>query len=449
MSETATQVEPRLLIITDLDRLGPIMRDFFAPQPISGVRDYLAGIAELPRAPTRAVLVGHDVTCRDPQAAVSAIKAAAGDGVPVVFCCEPPYEQLGRQLLEHGADDYVIFPPEVEDLERALKITSRMTRRRWLETPAIAPIPSAEELSGLADLLPRLTQDDPDTLQSMAALVCGALQAESAVVVANGRLARAGRDDVAEGEAVLIEPITLGEQRVGQIRVGRRRDGSFTHEDTIKLRHYGTLFGRLLEAGRRADRWRRLALSDDLTGLPNRRRLMTFLEEKIAWSAKERATVTALIFDIDDFKRYNDSYGHDAGDEILTEIGRLFLQCSRKDDMVARYGGDEFVVVFWDPEGPRTAGSQHPARVIDVLQRFRRALREHTFTRLGPEAQGCLTISGGLAHYPWQASSVRTLIEAADQALLQAKAAGKNRFWIVGGGDVNIDASEVDAGAGG
>lgn len=436
MTQSVVENSARLLVITDLDRLGPIVRDFFAPNPISGVRSYLAGIAELPRAPTRAVLVGYDDQCRNPEAALAAIKQAAGDDVPVVFCCEPAYEHIGRRLLDHGVDDYVIFPPEAVDLERALCMPSRETQRQWLEAPQATPIPSAEELAGLADLLPRLADNDPTTLDAMAALVCGALSAETVTVSIDWKLGRAGRRDPDGSEAVLVEPITRGEQRAGQIRVGKPLGGGFTHEDTIKLRHYGVLFGRLLDGARRTDQWRQLALTDDLTGLPNRRRLIQFLEEKLAWAQRDNATVTVLIFDIDDFKRYNDSYGHDAGDEILTEVGRLFVQCSRKDDMVARFGGDEFVVVFWDSEGPRKIGSHHPEQVIDVLQRFRKALKEHTFTRLGPEATGCLTISGGLAHYPWQANNSMDLIEAADRALLQAKEAGKDRFWIVGSGDV-------------
>ena len=435
MTETTPEPAPRLLVVTDLERLGPIVREHFAPNPISGVRSYLAGIAEIPRAPTRAVLVGYDDKCRNPEAAVSAMKEAAGKDVPIVFCCEPAHDNVGRRMLEHGADDYVIFPPEAVDLERALRMPSRPTMRRWVETPTVAPVPSAEELARLADLLSRLSNDDPKSLDAMAALVRTALSAENVTVVVNAKPGRDGDRDVGDGEAVLVEPIMQGEQRVGQIRISKRTRGSYMYEDTAKLRHYGVLLGRLLDASQRTQRWRKLALTDDLTGLPNRRRLLGFLEDKLAWAQRESAKVTLLMFDIDDFKRYNDCYGHDAGDEILTEVGNLFVQCSRKTDLVARYGGDEFVVVFWDPEGPRTAGSQHPQRVIDVLQRFRNALRGHTFSRLGDEAQGCLTISGGIAHYPWQASSLDELLAAADQALLEAKEAGKNRFRIVGTGD--------------
>jgi len=436
MTACTSTREDRLLVVGDLDRLGPLIRECFAPNPISGVRGLLAGIAEIPRAPTRAVLVGHDPACRNVEAAVSAMRRVAGADMPVVYCCEPGYEHIGRRVIEHGADDYVIFPPESADLERALRMPSGRTQRRWLELPVVVPAPTAEELARLADLLSRMSGGDPKVTDAMATLVCVALDAEHAAVMIDERIGRAGKPGSDADEAVLSEAITQGEQRLGAIRVGRCRTGGYTHEHTAKLRHYGVLFGRLIDSTRRSEDWRRLALTDDLTRLPNRRHLMRFLEKRIRWAQGNKATLSVLYFDIDDFKGYNDRYGHDAGDEILVDVGQMFIQCSRKHDMVARYGGDEFVVVFWDPKGPREAGSQHPQSVIEVLQRFRANLKSHRFARLGPEAQGCLTISGGLAQYPWQANTAPELLAAADQALLQAKEAGKDRFRIIGSGDV-------------
>lgn len=437
--------DSRLLIISDLDRLGPIMRDCFAPRPINGVRSYLAGIAEIPRSKTQAVLVGHDRNCRNLEAALTAIKSVAGPKVPVIFCCEPVHEFVGRKLLDHGADDYVIFPPEPLELERALGVVSRTSQRRALdEAKAPVTLPTPEELARLADLLPRIAKPDPKRLSAMAALVAVAVEADWATVSSDGRMGRAGRGSARSDSAVLVEPIVDGEQLDGQIRIGPKVGGSdFSAADREKLRHYGLLFGRLLEGARRAEGWRKLALTDDLTGLPNRRQLLSFLKEKLALARQDRMTVTLLIFDIDDFKRYNDQYGHDAGDQILIEVSSLFAKCCRKTDLVARLGGDEFVVVFWDPEGPRAVGSSPPKGVLNVLSRFRAAMQNHTFTRLGPDAVGCLTISGGLAHFPWQATTSSGLLEAADRALLQAKEAGKNRFWVIGRGDVEVEGTQV------
>ena len=117
---------------------------------------------------------------------------------------------------------------------------------------------------------------------------------------------------------------------------------------------------------------------------------------------------------------------------ILRDISRLFRQHCRQHDIVARYGGDEFVVVFWDADEPRVPGSKHPTDVLTVLRRAKEAIHSHAFPKLGPEAQGCITISGGLATFPWDAHDADSLIERADEALLQAKRAGKNRVHIVG-----------------
>ena len=423
----------RLLIAADLGRLGPVAAECFAPRPIEGVNTYLEAIAEIPRAKTDAVLLGFDATCRKLEAAVAGMKSVAAD-IPLVLCCDPAHEPVVRKLIPHGLDAYVIWPPSARELEDVLGIPSNQTQRLWIEQPIVAPVPTAEELARLADILARSVAGDETMLDAMASLICTALKASDATIVIEGGAGRAGRG--AHRDAVLIEPILQDGRRIGQIRIGDRSIGGFTHEDTAKLRHYGVLFGNLLSGITQARKWQQLAHTDDLTGLPNRRRLLQFLDEKIELARHQKATVTALIFDIDDFKRYNDTYGHDAGDQILVEVGRLFQQCSRKSDLVARHGGDEFVVVFWDPEGPRTPGSQHPEAFLPVVQRFRAAMKHHTFSRLGREATGCLTISGGLAHFPWQASNATDLLEAADVALLQAKKAGKNRFWVIGDGPV-------------
>ncbi len=169
------------------------------------------------------------------------------------------------------------------------------------------------------------------------------------------------------------------------------------------------------------------ALRDPLTGLYNRRHFDSTLPALLEQSRNERLNLTLLLFDIDNFKQYNDEFGHAAGDEILTECSRLLQGSIRTHDIAARIGGDEFAVIFWDnKQGPRKPNSQHPADVLNIAQRFQKAICHHHFPKLLEHAPGSLTISIGMATFPWDAGSAEQLIEVADQMLRNSKSQGKN-----------------------
>jgi GGDEF domain-containing protein len=198
-------------------------------------------------------------------------------------------------------------------------------------------------------------------------------------------------------------------------------------------------------------RLEKLATEDDLTGLKNRRYLWEFAKQIIARAKKDNGRVTVLVFDIDDFKHYNDIYGHAAGDEVLKQASLLMRRCCRRHDMVARLGGDEFAVVFWDdPQCPqptdggerRLFAADHPGEVIFIAKRFRREIEKTNLRFLGPDGKGILTISGGLASLNRDGSTTEELFEKADQALLEAKRSGKNRIYLVGQPENDIDKIE-------
>jgi diguanylate cyclase (GGDEF)-like protein len=191
-----------------------------------------------------------------------------------------------------------------------------------------------------------------------------------------------------------------------------------------------------------------LAITDELTGLKNRRYICEFARQIIERAKKEDGRVTLLLFDIDDFKHYNDVYGHSAGDEILKQAAISMRHCCRPHDVVGRVGGDEFVVIFWDDPkikrtGPteerRSATAEHPKEPIFIAKRFRRDLEKTEFASLGAEGKGVLTISGGLASFPRDGSTVQELLLQADKALLDAKHSGKNRIYLVGKPQNDID----------
>lgn len=188
-----------------------------------------------------------------------------------------------------------------------------------------------------------------------------------------------------------------------------------------------------------------LVLQDDLTGLNNRRYLRHFLPAIIQQAASRDFQVTLLLFDIDDFKRYNDSFGHSVGDRVLRQTASLIRRCCRTQDVVVRLGGDEFAVVFWDSgclnrtmpeseaERDRRVCRNHPREALFMAERFRREMSTASFDVLGVKGKGSLTISGGLATFPTDATTAESLFEKADQAMFEAKRSGKNRLYLVGG----------------
>jgi len=185
----------------------------------------------------------------------------------------------------------------------------------------------------------------------------------------------------------------------------------------------------------------KLATEDELTGLKNRRYLWEFCRQIIERARKEHDRVTLLVFDIDYFKHYNDTYGHSVGDEILKQTAAIIRRCCRPYDVVGRTGGDEFAVVFWDdPKRKSATGeaerrssqAEHPKEVISIAKRFRKELEKAKISLLDPGDKGALAISGGLASFPRDGSTAEEIFMQADNALLDAKRSGKNRIYLVG-----------------
>ncbi|MGK5081523.1 diguanylate cyclase domain-containing protein [Janthinobacterium sp. HLX7-2] len=160
-----------------------------------------------------------------------------------------------------------------------------------------------------------------------------------------------------------------------------------------------------------------LALHDPLTGLPNRRLLEDRIEHTLQQSARNRGKSAILYLDLDGFKAINDSYGHGYGDDILKMVAARLVGVSRKEDTVARIGGDEFVIVLGNLAGKGDA-REPAAKLIEVIS-------EPYFIN---DLTLRLSTSIGIAIYPDDASTVESLLGAADTALYEAKRAGKNRF---------------------
>lgn len=200
--------------------------------------------------------------------------------------------------------------------------------------------------------------------------------------------------------------------------------------DPMRLAPHSAWLAAWIRLGEQQHDLREAAFTDPLTGAWNRRYFDRFLDAAIDQALKARLSLTVLVFDIDDFKQYNDRYGHAAGDEILAETVRLLRSVIRPSDRVCRIGGDEFAVIFHEPEGPRDPSSRPPESIYDIAQRFQQQICNHRFPKLAEDAPGTLTISGGLATYPWDGRNAEELLERADQLALESKTAGKNAITM-------------------
>ncbi|RDH81228.1 MAG: diguanylate cyclase response regulator [endosymbiont of Galathealinum brachiosum] len=167
----------------------------------------------------------------------------------------------------------------------------------------------------------------------------------------------------------------------------------------------------------------KLSMQDGLTGISNRRHFDEQLESDMDDARENQTPVTLILMDIDYFKVFNDSYGHQLGDECLKEVGALLAKaCFNPQDMAARYGGEEFVVLL-----PGTT----EINALKVAKRFAESLKKAQIEHKDSDANEYVTVSMGIAtHDKGSKYDVKSLIEDADKALYKAKENGRNRVEL-------------------
>ena len=170
------------------------------------------------------------------------------------------------------------------------------------------------------------------------------------------------------------------------------------------------LENRLVEIEQLQEKLREQTIRDYLTGLFNRRYLDETIERELARAKRDRFQLSVVMIDIDHFKSINDTYGHEAGDTVLIELGVLLNKYSRTSDIACRHGGDEFVIVM-----PNAS----PEDALKRADEWRLVFESKRFTSHG--RRFATTLSMGIASYPLHASSPKGVFQAADQALYQSK----------------------------
>lgn len=221
-----------------------------------------------------------------------------------------------------------------------------------------------------------------------------------------------------KGRRIVAVPLVSGERVLGVIEAVREGKGerAFTKADTALLTAMAVPVASALANSVRIAEAERLSQTDDLTKLHNARFLRQFLLNEVKRARRYGSSVATVFFDLDDFKSVNDAHGHLVGSYVLMETAAIILSSVRDTDVVARYGGDEFVIVL--PETDFAAAAR-------VAERLCAKIARHYFTG-GRRLQLQLTASFGVASFPQHAHSPQQLVSCADTAMYEAKAAGKN-----------------------
>jgi diguanylate cyclase (GGDEF)-like protein len=168
---------------------------------------------------------------------------------------------------------------------------------------------------------------------------------------------------------------------------------------------------------RKYDAIRRQVVTDHLTRLYNRRYFMNRAGEELERSLHNQAPMSIVMIDIDNFKAFNDNFGHSTGDRVLQAVATIMQNAVRTSDICARHGGEEFVMLL-----PNTPGDN----AIFLAERVRKTLGDTRYTGLGLPSHANITISAGVATCPRDATTVEELLDLADKALYRAKAAGRD-----------------------
>jgi diguanylate cyclase (GGDEF)-like protein len=211
-------------------------------------------------------------------------------------------------------------------------------------------------------------------------------------------------------------PLKAGDYIMGFLLLASRVDIKFDFDLASLFSLLGNNLSLIAEKIHLFKESQRLAITDNLTGLYNARHFYDVLNAEIARTERYKLPFSLVLFDIDDFKSLNDTYGHQAGDEVLNAVALAMKHMARKTDTIARYGGEEFIVVL-----PNT----DQEKAFSLASRIKENVESTIF--LSDKAVK-VTLSGGVATFPQDAVDSKSLLYAADMAMYKAKGEGKDRI---------------------
>ncbi len=216
-------------------------------------------------------------------------------------------------------------------------------------------------------------------------------------------------------------PLRSGDAVVGVLMIASATFRDLTHAERDRLQGIANQSSLALQNALLHEELERLSVTDRLTDLYNHGYLHQRLDEEMERCMRFEHEMSLIMLDIDDFKKFNDRYGHPKGDTVLKAVSAIIKQNLREIDVAARYGGEEFVLML-----PET----DIAGAAAVAERIRLSMAQYPHIT-GDEGERVMqTVSLGVANYPTHAGSAAALVEAADQAMYRAKRAGKNQVVV-------------------
>jgi diguanylate cyclase (GGDEF)-like protein len=223
-----------------------------------------------------------------------------------------------------------------------------------------------------------------------------------------------------ETRSILCAPLISRGRTIGVVEIINKLKGRFTQADLEILLTLVEPCAIAIENAILFQRTEQLTITDDLTKLFNSRYMNVYLGREIKRCKRHGIPLSVIFLDLDGFKGINDQYGHLAGSGTLAEVGGILAEAVRESDILARYGGDEFVVVL--PETP-------PAGALVIAERLRRAIEAHSFLQ-GQGLTARISASFGISSYPDHALTPEGLIQKADQAMYRVKEKEKNGIEV-------------------
>ena len=406
-------------------------------EPVAWAKTLADGIATARSNRPDVVLLDLSLPDSAGLATVQAMHAAL-PGVPIVVLTGHDDSTLAVAALQAGAQDYLVKGKFDHDmLGRAVRyalVREALESRLLLLEVALSSVANGIVIT---DINSHIQWVNPAFTRLTG------FSLEEALGRKPGELMKSGKHDQAFYRN-MWETILSGQTWHGEV-INRRKDGSLYDEALIiapvtdsdgTIRHFVAIMQDITERKQAEAQISRLAFYDALTQLPNRHLLNDRLEQAMAASKRSGCYGAVMFLDLDNFKPLNDTHGHAAGDLLLMEVARRITSCVREVDTVARFGGDEFVVILNELDVDKTESA---AQAGIIAEKIRTTLSQPYLLKIRHEGKAEVivehrcTSSIGMVLFIDHEASPEDILKWADMAMYQAKEAGRDGWRFFAG----------------